>query len=173
MADTDEHDPPVPSSLGQGLPHDPDLGPEGERGPGIDRPGGIPPMVLLAVLAGGLAGTLGRYELALAWAPPPVGFPAAIFTINTSGAFLLGLILTVLVRPPLRHRSLRAFLGTGLLGGWTTYSTLAVGSAVLTKQGHAAVAVAYLGASLVAGLLAVGLGMALGRALSGPLGDGP
>jgi fluoride exporter len=153
--------------LRRDLPHDPDLGPEGETavdGPVPSRPG---PLILLAVLTGGLAGTLARYEVAISWAAPAGHFPEAIFAINTSGSFLLGLLLTALLRPPPHFRALRALLGTGLLGGWTTYSTVAVGASALTKQGHLPLAAAYLGASLAAGLVAVGLGMALGRALAG------
>src|SRR5271165_4835796 len=93
--------------LRRDLPHDPDLGPEEEPGPGrAVRPAHLHPSILLAVVAGGVAGTLGRYELALAWAAPAGRFPAAIFFINTTGALLLGVLLTVLVRPPVHHRTL-------------------------------------------------------------------
>ena len=119
--------------------------------------------VLTAVGLGGLLGTLGRYEVGRAWPAGPRGFPAATFTINTSGAFLLGLALTVIVGRLAHTRYLRPFVATGLLGGWTTYSTLAVEATTLAKGGSVAVAAAYLVATVVAGLTAAWTGMALGR----------
>ena len=91
-------------------------------------------------------------------------FPTATFIINTSGALLLGLLLTVLLGQPFGHRQWRAFFGTGVLGGWTTYSTLAVARPPWPSRARRPAA-GYLGASLAAGLAAVGLGMALGRSL--------
>jgi CrcB protein len=147
------------------LPHDPDLGPEAEGPSGPIEPRGLHELTLLvAVLVGGFLGTLGRYEVDLAWPTPAGQFPSSTFVINTSGALVLGALLTVLLgAQPLGHRQWRAFLGTGVLGGWTTYSTLAVAGTTLVKTGHGATAAGYLAASLGAGLVAVGLGMALGR----------
>ena len=147
------------------LPHDPDLGPEAEGPSGPIEPRGVHELTLLvAVLVGGVLGTLGRYELDLAWPTPAGRFPWSTFVINTSGALVLGSLLTVLLlAQPLGHRQWRALLGTGVLGGWTTYSTLAAAGATLVKAGHGATAAGYLVASLGAGLAAVGLGMALGR----------
>jgi len=125
--------------------------------------------VLLAVLAGGLLGTLGRYEVGQAWPAAPGGFPAATFVINTSGAFVLGLVLSVILGRAGHPRHLRAFVGTGLLGGWTTYSTLAVEATTLLKGAHLAVAAAYLGTTLVAGLGAAVAGIALGRRGGAPV----
>ena len=150
------------------LPHDPDLGPEAEEPSRPIEPRGWHELVLLvAVLVGGFVGTLGRYSLDRAWPTPAGHFPSVTFTINTTGAFLLGALLTALLVQPFGHRQWRAFLGTGVLGGWTTYSTLAVEGATLVKGDHLAMAVGYLGASLAAGLVAVGLGIALGWALAG------
>ena len=57
----------------------------------------------------------------------------------------------------------RPFLVVGLLGGWTTYSTLAVEAVLLGKGAHVGLAAAYLAASLVGGLALVTLGAAAGR----------
>jgi len=125
--------------------------------------------VLLAILAGGLLGTVGRYGVGLVWPAAVGGFPSATFVINTSGAFALGLLLSVILGRAGHPRHLRAFVGTGLFGGWTTYSTLAVESTTLVKGGHVAVAAAYLGATLVAGLAAAVAGIALGRLGGAPV----
>lgn len=65
--------------------------------------------------------------------------------------------------PPSRY--LRPFLATGFLGAYTTYSTFAVETDVLVEDGHVAAALAYLAASLGAGLAAVWLGMGVARLL--------
>ena len=65
-------------------------------------------------------------------------------------------------RPPTTY--LRPFAATGLLGGWTTYSTLAVETTTFAKDGDLATAAAYLALTFAAGLLAAVLGIALGRA---------
>jgi CrcB protein len=119
--------------------------------------------VLVAIAVGGFAGSLARYEVGLAWSTPTDHFPAATFTINTSGAFLLGLFLAAAVERRNTGPYLRPFVATGLLGGWTTYSTLAVESVALVRAGHSPTAVAYVLVSLVAGLGAAAVGIALGR----------
>jgi CrcB protein len=116
---------------------------------------------------GGFLGTLGRYELTLAWPGPASGFPTATFVINTTGAFLIGLVLTVILERLGPTRYLRPFAVVGLLGGWTTMSSLAVEADVLIKQGHALTALGYLGATVVAGVIAAALGIALGRVRTG------
>lgn len=98
----------------------------------------------------------------------PGSFPWATFWTNVSGSFALGVVLALIVDrfPPSRY--LRPFVATGFLGAYTTYSTFAVETDVLFKDGHAAVAVAYVAASLVAGFLAVWAGIrlaAVGRRL--------
>ncbi len=154
------------------LPIDPDLDPDDRAEPspthraGVRRPRRTHPGILGVIVAGGFLGTLGRYEVYRAWPTAPTHFPTGTLVINTSGAFLLGLLLTLLLEhrtpEPLGHY-VRPFVGTGLLGGWTTYSTFAVGAVVLIKAGNLGTAVAYLLATLVAGTVAVVAGMALGR----------
>lgn len=154
------------------LPIDPDLEPDDPGEPSLTHRAGrhtprrSHPGVLAVIVAGGFIGTLGRYELTVAWPTVAGHFPTGIFVINTGGAFLLGLILTVLLERRIEARAghyLRLFLGTGMLGGWTTYSTLVVGALALGRDAHVATGVAYLGVTLVAGVVAVTAGMALGR----------
>ncbi|HXD29049.1 MAG TPA: CrcB family protein [Arthrobacter sp.] len=80
------------------------------------------------VLLGGILGTAAREGLTLA-VPGLGGFPTTILAVNILGAFLLGLLLESLLRAGHdvgARRSLRLMLGTGFLGGFTTYSTFAV-----------------------------------------------
>ncbi len=130
---------------------DPDLAP---RQPWSD------PVLLVAVLVGGLVGTLARYGLDVTWPTPTGGFPWVTFVINASGALALGALLAAIGRADHPPRWLRPLFGTGLLGGWTTYSTLMVEVAVLGKGGDVGTGALYLAASLVAGLTAVVVGKA-------------
>jgi fluoride exporter len=137
------------------LPIDPDLA----ASPSIR----VRPAVLAAIVAGGFVGSVGRYEVVLAWPSTTAHFPAAIFTINTSGAFALGLLVTLIVARRPRDQYLRPFGCVGVLGGWTTMSTLA-GDTDLLVRGHAyVVAATYVLATLLAGLAATTLGIRLAR----------
>jgi len=132
------------------------------------RSGGVShARALLLVFVGGAVGTGAREALALAFPAPPGGFPTTILLINVAGAFVLGVLLETLSRSGPdegNSRRLRLLLGTGVLGGFTTYSAFAADSAVLL-QGAPIVAVLYVAATLVAGLVASILGIAAGGAL--------
>lgn len=108
------------------------------------------------IVLGGAIGTAVRAGLLLIDAP--AWHPVAVPVINVTGAFALGLLTAVLTRraETARSRDLRQLLGTGVLGGYTTYSTFAVqaveGTAVVLTLATAAV-----------GLAAAWAGLALGR----------
>lgn len=121
------------------------------------------------VALGGAIGTAAREAISLA-IPPIGGVPVAILGINVVGAFLLGLLLESLLRrgPDAgRRRDLRLFLGTGVLGGFTTYSALAADSSVLLIEGSALVGVLYAVGSVVLGALASWGGIVLARRIGG------
>lgn len=123
------------------------------------------PRALAAVAVGGALGAPARYGLAQVIHAAPDSFPWATFWTNISGSFALGVILAVLLkryRPP---RYVRPFVATGFLGAYTTYSTFAVETDLLVKNGHPFIAATYAGVSLLAGLVAAGAGMAAGRTL--------
>ncbi len=127
------------------------------------RPVHVSPAYLVLVALGGAVGTAAREALTLA-VPSLGAFPLAVFGINLLGAFLLGVLLESLVRrgPDVgTRRALRLLLGTGVLGGFTTYSTLATDAASLIAGGQAAVGVAYALATLVLGALATWGGIRL------------
>jgi fluoride exporter len=158
-------------TLDDHLPIDPDLAPSDPAEPApLHHPSHPPirrsrPDVLAAIVAGGFLGTVGRYEVALAWPSGRGQFPAAIFTINTSGALAIGFVLALILARLPRNRYVRPFVGVGVIGGWTTMSTLAVDTDLLVRDHAYGMAGAYVGATLVAGLAATILGLRLARTL--------
>jgi fluoride exporter len=165
------------------LPIDPDLAPADPAEPTVRprAPSGAPirrgdPRVLAAIALGGALGAPARYGVAQVIHVAKDSFPWATFWTNISGSFALGLLLVLILErfPPSRY--LRPFVATGFLGAYTTYSTFAVDTVVLTKDGHGGIALAYAGASLVVGLVAVGTGIWAARAIPrsgrGPVAGG-
>jgi len=120
----------------------------------VPRPAFAQPRLILYVLLGGAVGTAGREGLSLAM-PADGGVPWAVFIVNVCGAFLLGFLLTALAarkpETPAR-RDVRLFAGTGVMGGFTTYSSLATDTAKLYET-DAVVATLYALGSVVAGVL--------------------
>lgn len=116
---------------------------------------------MLLVAAGGAVGTGARYLLSTQL-PPVRAVPLAVLAINVVGAFALGLLLERLLRDgpeSSRRRDLRLLLGTGVLGGFTTYSTLATDTVALLATGAVGRALAYAVGTLLLGLLAAVLGI--------------
>ena len=118
---------------------------------------------LAAVFVGGGLGTLARAGLEALAASDPGRWPWPTFTVNIVGAFLLGIFVTRLLErlPVSSYR--RPFLGTGICGGLTTFSTMQVETVKMIEHGHYGLAAGYTVASIAAGLLAVYLGTALVR----------
>lgn len=111
--------------------------------------------VVLATAVGGVIGTEARYGLELAVPHGPNGFPWSILIINASGSLAIGALMVLLLELTSPHRLLRPFLGVGVLGGYTTYSTFAVDTERLLHAHRPAVALAYVVLTVVACLLAV------------------
>lgn len=127
------------------------------------------------VFVGGSAGTGARVILADV-TPLVAGIPVVTLGINVVGAFLLGLLLEALVRrgPGTgAPRRLRLLLGTGFLGGFTTYSALAMDTVGLLSDGRAGLAALYGLGSVVLGLLAAAAGVACGTRTSRTAGAHP
>jgi fluoride exporter len=128
------------------------------------RADGGPDAALLATIAaGGALGALGRWGVGLALPHADGGMPWATLVVNVSGAFAMGLLVAFLVDRPGAHRLARPFVGVGLLGGWTTFSALAVDVLALYEGHHVALMVGYLGLTFLLGTLAVGAGELAGR----------
>ena len=126
------------------------------------------PVVLAAVAAGGALGAPARYGIALAVTVTPGTFPWGTFWINISGSFAIGLLLAVLLDRCPADRFVRPFLATGFLGAYTTYSTFAVETDLLVRNGHGRLALAYVAASVLGGLAATWFGLVAGRAVAAP-----
>ncbi|HQG70823.1 MAG TPA: CrcB family protein [Rhodoglobus sp.] len=115
---------------------------------------------LLAVLVGGAVGTALRLGIDTLVPHGDTDFPVSTLAINTLGAFVLGFLVARVW--PAATSWLRAGLGAGLLGSFTTFSALAVSLVSLTAAGFGMLALAYLVATLVLGLAAAALGLRLG-----------
>jgi CrcB protein len=142
-----------------------------------DRPIQLRWRQLGLVAAGGAVGTALREAIALLIAPVG-GVDVAVLGINIVGAFALGVLLEYLARRGPDEggwRTARLLLGTGLLGGFTTYSALAADTSLLFAADRAGLALAYgVGSVLLGGLAAwagIALSAAAGRARRRPAGD--
>ncbi|MHB1854639.1 MAG: fluoride efflux transporter FluC [Acidimicrobiales bacterium] len=121
------------------------------------------PGVLISLGAGGAVGTGARDWISTAVHVSPGTFPWATFWINVTGAFILGVGLTLILErlPPSRY--IRPFFATGFCGGYTTFSTFMVDTDLLIRARQPVIAAAYLIGSTAAGLLAAYLGAVWGR----------
>ena len=87
-----------------------------------------------AIALGGMIGAVARYAVANAWPAPAGRFPWSTFVVNVSGSICLGFLLRLIVERLPRHRFARPLLCTGLLGGYTTFSTFAVEASFLALE---------------------------------------
>lgn len=123
---------------------------------------------LSVIAAGGALGALGRWLVGLAFPTAAGRFPWATFGINVAGGLLIGLLIVIVVERRPAPALVRPFLVTGVLGGFTTFSTYAVDSDRLLAAGQLGVALLYLVATLLAALGATAVGLAAARALVPP-----
>ena len=124
-------------------------------------------MHLLLVGIGGLCGTLARYLLD-AWITDATraAFPWGTLVINLSGSFAIGVLFVLTVERGTLPAELRAPLGIGFLGGYTTFSTFMLESLRLAEGGAWPLALANIAGSMILGLGAVIAGVALARAIA-------
>jgi len=130
----------------------------------VTRPPYLDVRLVVLVAAGGATGTLARWALTEAVGSTAGGWPPAPFVANVLGSFLLGALLEGLLRrgpEGPRGRRVRLGLGTGVLGGFTTFSSLALEMERLMSDGQVATGLVYGAASVVLGLVACLLGVAL------------
>lgn len=141
------------------LPIDPDV--EVEQTPASDpSPVHLRASSLALVFIGGVFGVATREALTLVISAV-TEIPWAVFGINLSGAFLLGILLDTLARRGPDHgrrRSLRLLVGTGFIGGYTTYSALATDTALLLTE-HMSVGIGYGLGTVVLGGIATWVGI--------------
>jgi len=118
-----------------------------------------------------MLGAAARFTVAEALPVEAGRFPWATFWTNVVGSFALGFVLVLLIErfPP--TRLVRPFVASGILGAFTTMSTLSVETALLAKDGHVLTAVTYSVATLASGLLLASVGMATARLTPPRRGD--
>lgn len=127
------------------------------------RTGRVPVAGLIAVGCGGVVGAVSRYLVQLALPTETGRFPIGTFVINVTGSALLGFLLVTLDHRFAERRLLRPLLGTGLIGAYTTFSTVGVEAVLLARAGRVLTAATYVGLSVVCGLGAGLLGMTAAR----------
>lgn len=112
------------------------------------------PVALAAASAGGVLGSLARWGVT-EWLPDTEGFPTTVFWVNVLGCALLAALPAVAVVR--RTPWLAVFLGTGVLGGFTTMSAASEETFALLDDGRAGTAITYAAGTLAAALLAAWL----------------
>lgn len=115
---------------------------------------------VVAVFVGGIVGSGLRLMVDLLLPHGGATFPIGTFLVNLAGSFALGALVAEFW--PISPAWLRAGLGPGLLGSFTTFSALAVSAVDLTSAGAGVSAVVYVTASVVGGIAAAALGIRLG-----------
>ncbi|WP_416408730.1 fluoride efflux transporter CrcB [Agrobacterium rosae] len=124
-------------------------------------------MLNIALVAiGGAIGSIARYLVGV-WSVRLAGpnFPWGTLTVNVVGAFLIGLTVEVIARRFDASSEMRVLLVTGVIGGFTTWSSFTLDAVVLLERGEIGLSALYLGASLLVSFAAIFAGLALGRAL--------
>jgi CrcB protein len=119
--------------------------------------------VLPTIALGGMVGASVRYAVAQAVPTPHAGVPWATLSVNVVGSVLIGVLMVFVVEQGGAHPLLRPFAGVGVLGGFTTFSTYAVETTTLLREGRPIVALAYLVGTAVAALVGVAAGVVLTR----------
>jgi CrcB protein len=121
---------------------------------------------LAVVSIGGVLGALARYGLQSAFPSRPGGFDWATFAINVSGCLLIGIVVVFATESGRAHPLLRPFLATGVLGGFTTFSTYVVGIQRGLPAGAPRTALAYGAGTAIAALAAAWVGVRAATAAS-------
>lgn len=152
------HELPVDSDVDLHLPED-------RRSKGTD------PVLLSVIALGGVLGAWARYGMSQWFPHEPDKWPTSTLLVNISGCFLLGALMITLLDLTNPHPLLRPFLGIGVLGGYTTFSTASVEVQQLITDNRVGVALLYMATSATSALVAVGLGVAVMR-VAGRLRDG-
>lgn len=126
--------------------------------------------LVVAAAAGGVLGAEGRYAVGLAVPHAARQFPWSTVAINASGCLLIGALMVVLLELTSPHRLARPFLGVGMLGGYTTYSTFAVDVERLVLVHRPLIALGYVVVTVLACAATVWLStvvtLAAGRAVA-------
>ncbi len=126
------------------------------------------PAIVGAIAVGGVIGALARYQIGRWWPTSTDGFPSATLTVNLVGCLLIGILMVLIGNALAPNPLIRPFFATGILGGFTTFSTYAVDLQTLLVHGRAGTALAYLFATALGAIAAVSGGTFLARRLTRP-----
>ena len=118
---------------------------------------------VLAVGLGGGIGALARYYVAAAIQPAGAACNWGIFAVNITGGLLMGIIVEASALKLNLSPEIRAFLTVGILGGYTTFSSFSLDSALLLQKGEYVLAAAYVVGSVILSILALFAGLWLVR----------
>ncbi|WP_217185116.1 fluoride efflux transporter CrcB [Streptomyces sp. AC495_CC817] len=142
-----------PHSPSVGEPTDPDVGLHVP----VQRPAPwrVQVPVVAVVALGGAIGALARYGASLLWPTAGGAFPWTTLGVNAVGCAVIGVFMVIISDVWAAHRLVRPFFGTGVLGGFTTFSTYAVDIQKLADADRARAGLAYLGLTLLVALAAV------------------
>src|ERR1700744_722348 len=121
--------------------------------------------VVAGVDAGGAIGAATRYFVAQVQNPTWTGFPYGIFLVNVSGGFVMGLLVELMALRFSVSPEVRAFLTTGIMGGYTTFSTFSLESALLIQKGAMVNATLYVVGSAILSIIALFCGLWIVRAI--------
>lgn len=122
--------------------------------------------VVAVIATGGLLGAVARHAVSLAVPMAAGGPPWSTLIVNVTGCLCIGVLMVLIVEAQQAHPLLRPFLGVGVLGGYTTFSTYTVDTEVLIAAGRPAVAAVYLVGTALAALAAVQIGIVVTRAFT-------
>jgi CrcB protein len=122
-------------------------------------------MNTLWVGLGGAVGSIARYHVGIWLSRPSGALPWGTIAVNIAGSFLIALLLELALRHDAITPAIRVALATGVLGGFTTYSTFNQETLRMAQEGTWGAAVGYVALTLIGGLAAGVAGWAIGRAL--------
>ena len=118
---------------------------------------------LIVFLGGGIGAALRHGVNLLSTRLFNTSFPAGTFAINLTGALIMGMVIEYALSKGTLSLQMKLLITTGVLGGFTTFSTFSMEIVQLFQRGQAAMAIGYASASLVLGVCAAALGVWLVR----------
>jgi fluoride exporter len=128
--------------------------------------------VVLVVGAGGAIGGAARWTVNQAWPSAPGVFPWGTFIENVTGCLILGALMVFFLDVWRPHRYARPFLGIGVLGGFTTFSTYTADTRALLLDDRVPLALIYMFGTLIVALAATWAGVVVARSAAG-IAPGP
>ncbi|MFF0740516.1 fluoride efflux transporter FluC [Streptomyces sp. NPDC004111] len=159
--DRPEH--PAPAAGWQAEPADPDTAIDPWPPEKAPRPRNRRSEILAVIACGGVIGACARYGATLLWPTTPTAFPWTVLWINVTGCAAMGMLMVLIGERYTVHPLARPFLGTGVLGGYTTFSTATIDTQRLVDHGRPGSGLLYAALTVLAAFAAVWAAAALTR----------